>query len=187
VNRKTGAICEECGRDMMNSRGCDHTHFLHPDGTIHRRNTVDLDDCGSIINKNQCRDCGAKRGGFHHAGCDTESCPRCGGQALGCRCTDDFLAIPLKLHPNTEKVRPKWVLPAARPTGAERNLKIRRVCADLRRVGYRRIVASEVRALLKDKNAPFSCANLAAMALLFGGNPSSFISIEKATGKQPAR
>ena len=33
-----------------------------------------------------CHDCGAKPGELHKPGCDTERCPRCGYQAIGCEC-----------------------------------------------------------------------------------------------------
>jgi hypothetical protein len=33
-----------------------------------------------------CHDCEASQGQLHVPGCDTEQCPRCGGQALGCEC-----------------------------------------------------------------------------------------------------
>ena len=33
-----------------------------------------------------CHDCNVARGSFHHAGCDAEDCPRCGGQLLDCDC-----------------------------------------------------------------------------------------------------
>jgi len=34
-------------------------------------------------------DCGVRPGGFHHFGCDTERCPRCGEQLFCCDCWDD--------------------------------------------------------------------------------------------------
>ena len=33
-----------------------------------------------------CHDCYAVRGQFHCSGCDTEQCPVCKEQALGCGC-----------------------------------------------------------------------------------------------------
>lgn len=36
--------------------------------------------------ENTCHDCNAPAGGTHHPGCDTERCPRCGGQLISCRC-----------------------------------------------------------------------------------------------------
>lgn len=35
-----------------------------------------------------CRDCGTPLNGLHHPGCDVERCPGCGGQAIGCDCTE---------------------------------------------------------------------------------------------------
>jgi hypothetical protein len=37
----------------------------------------------------ECPDCAARVGQLHVAGCDTETCPACGGQALGCDCGFD--------------------------------------------------------------------------------------------------
>jgi len=34
----------------------------------------------------RCHDCNIKHGGFHHAGCDVERCPKCGGQLISCDC-----------------------------------------------------------------------------------------------------
>lgn len=39
------------------------------------------------FNKLPCHDCGAKQGELHHPGCDSEECPRCGGQYFACKCT----------------------------------------------------------------------------------------------------
>lgn len=40
--------------------------------------------------RNTCHDCGASIGGYHHAFCDEERCPRCGRQLLSCDCGDDY-------------------------------------------------------------------------------------------------
>jgi hypothetical protein len=37
----------------------------------------------------RCHDCNAKRGEYHHPGCDMERCPRCHGQLISCGCLDD--------------------------------------------------------------------------------------------------
>jgi hypothetical protein len=37
----------------------------------------------------KCHDCGVDVGGFHHPGCDTEKCPKCSGQLIGCGCLDE--------------------------------------------------------------------------------------------------
>jgi hypothetical protein len=43
------------------------------------------DDWGAASGKD-CHDCYCPSGGFHHAGCDVEQCPRCGSQAISCDC-----------------------------------------------------------------------------------------------------
>jgi hypothetical protein len=35
-----------------------------------------------------CKDCAVIKGQFHVRGCDTERCPACGGQAMGCECLE---------------------------------------------------------------------------------------------------
>ena len=37
----------------------------------------------------ECHDCKVKPGQFHVPGCDVESCPACGGQAISCPCGDE--------------------------------------------------------------------------------------------------
>lgn len=36
----------------------------------------------------RCPTCGILRGGFHHAGCDQEDCPNCGGNLFSCACLE---------------------------------------------------------------------------------------------------
>ena len=38
----------------------------------------------------RCHDCGAKLGHYHHANCDVEQCPVCGGQLIGCNCEIEY-------------------------------------------------------------------------------------------------
>jgi len=40
-----------------------------------------------------CHDCNVTEGQVHHWGCDSESCPKCGGQALGCECEGEYALI----------------------------------------------------------------------------------------------
>jgi hypothetical protein len=52
--------------------------FLDKNGRV-----IDFD---KIAQKQDCGDCGVKRGQFHVTGCDLELCPKCGGQFISCRC-----------------------------------------------------------------------------------------------------
>ncbi len=43
----------------------------------------------------RCGDCGCKIGGYHHPGCDIETCPNCGGQLITCGCV---YSVNVNLH-----------------------------------------------------------------------------------------
>jgi hypothetical protein len=36
----------------------------------------------------RCPDCNVAPGGNHHANCEQEKCPKCGGQLISCACFD---------------------------------------------------------------------------------------------------
>jgi len=76
-----GAICEDCGQDMMNSNGCIYTHAIK----VGTRKQV-LRDIDNICHQDRCHDCNAQQGHPHHFGCDNEHCPFCGSQAAFCGC-----------------------------------------------------------------------------------------------------
>lgn len=78
------AICEDCQQEMIGADACDHPYLIIQDGQtlyVYERDTEYHD------NNERCHDCGIVNGNVHHAGCDMERCPVCGGQFLGaCEC-----------------------------------------------------------------------------------------------------
>lgn len=87
------AVCRACDRDFGKSASCDAGKWkgLAPvpygsEAGIREH----LLDKGLAI-KDRCRDCGVAIGGFHHALCCVEECPKCHGQAWGCSCLVDSL------------------------------------------------------------------------------------------------
>jgi hypothetical protein len=82
--KKMGATCEYCKGDMLKVKGCVFTHFEIKGEKVKR----DVTDFGEIMPGRRCHDCGAINGQPHHFGCDTERCPVCGGQAIGCECLE---------------------------------------------------------------------------------------------------
>ena len=73
------AICDFCKQEMTDNVGCIGAGF--------DINDKHLDPIPNDEGQN-CHDCGAPDGTLHHPGCDSERCPNCGGQAIGCDCED---------------------------------------------------------------------------------------------------
>lgn len=76
------ATCQDCGRTMNPGGGCTITHVAKgPRSSPVKRVFLgeESEDWGTV-----CHDCNAGEGQPHHAGCDAERCPECGGQMLGC-------------------------------------------------------------------------------------------------------
>ena len=68
-----GAICRFCNKDMEVATSCVKVPIKGLDPLPWQ-------------GLEPCPDCNTKQGGYHHPGCDTERCPGCGGQAIGCIC-----------------------------------------------------------------------------------------------------
>lgn len=60
----------------------------------------------------KCPDCGAAVGSLHDPGCDVETCPCCGRQAISCRCAWDAqtrrIAWQGEPHGSLDAVRLGW-------------------------------------------------------------------------------
>jgi hypothetical protein len=79
------AICNECRQEMLEAEGCTLEKFEFRDGVLPR---IPFGSERRGIKMDRCDDCGVRRGGYHHPGCDLERCPRCRGQAIFCGCRD---------------------------------------------------------------------------------------------------
>ena len=86
-----GAICELCGRDMLESKGC-AIPKIHIAGKVFKR--IPVGGQGDFLEGSpadaRCHDCGTLMGHYHHWGCDCKRCPACGLQLIGCDCEDVY-------------------------------------------------------------------------------------------------
>lgn len=95
------ARCEDCNFEMTTADGCT-VGELRMGNRRFRRTTV-----ASTDPRGRCGDCGARRGAFHHLGCDMEPCPTCRRQLISCDCYRTWDAD------GEEQIRLEPVLPGA--------------------------------------------------------------------------
>ncbi len=83
------AVCGVCERDMLETDTCEEV----PVEVVGGRELapIPFGDAKDLMPEDakaggRCHDCNVADGGFHHAGCDAEACPNCGGQLLSCGC-----------------------------------------------------------------------------------------------------
>ena len=86
-----GALCIYCGEDKSGAATCVEVQVTAESGALapiaYGAEAQDWAGSGR-----RCHDCGVQPGGFHHPGCDVESCPICGGQAIWCECVLEAVA-----------------------------------------------------------------------------------------------
>jgi len=106
--------CRHCFRDIDTAEGCsffnivykkkdnetcaskDPTlnpltyHFDWNDSEYFRRSARHLNEIGD-----RCSYCNALHGKLHHAGCQAEFCPRCGGGLMTCECPKNYRTLEI--------------------------------------------------------------------------------------------
>lgn len=90
------AKCRYCMREMLIADGCGYTKVECNGKEYDRIKVGDEEDFFFGDDPEmRCTDCNAKMGYFHHAGCDCERCPVCGGQFISCDCDCNLTQLAL--------------------------------------------------------------------------------------------
>ncbi len=78
------AVCTFCNDDMLKVDDCSANRIIRfeDDSKDYNASTAHFTE-----ENGRCHDCYVKHGNYHHPGCDTERCPKCGGQLISCDCT----------------------------------------------------------------------------------------------------
>lgn len=84
TRRNEMAKCTSCNKEMENSVSCDEVPV-----TVKGQSLTPIRWFGT----RPCHDCNTPPGGFHHPGCDMESCPNCYGQLISCNCIEEGLDL----------------------------------------------------------------------------------------------
>jgi len=81
-------LCQRCRKEMVDASvtTCEaNTSVRYPEGEVLQ--PIPYDPGKLHLPKwFRCPDCNVVPGGNHHANCDQEYCPRCGGQLISCAC-----------------------------------------------------------------------------------------------------
>lgn len=80
-----GTVCKHCRGDMSTVAGCIKVPIYVQGREVE---PIKYGDEGEDWGGDRCGDCGAKKGHYHHPGCDVERCPVCHGQLISCGCMD---------------------------------------------------------------------------------------------------
>ena len=91
MKSKQYATCKICSQEMKPGQGC-RASTIRCDGKVYGRikagDELDFDpdmDEGGI-----CHDCFVGFGQYHHFSCDSEICPICHKQLIGCDCDSEY-------------------------------------------------------------------------------------------------
>jgi hypothetical protein len=89
VRETVAALCVFCGERMVEGAGCTDDALQIGDTRHAPIRWGDEKGYPFEIMTELCGDCGVRKGGVHHHGCDLERCPACLGQAITCGCLDE--------------------------------------------------------------------------------------------------